>query len=65
MIRAFYERQARDDLGRGIELQRAPPGAGSCDVEGGHEAEISREADTAATTPAAPMWGTNGTVKPK
>src|SRR5262245_26548090 len=22
------------------------------------------EADTAATTPAAPMWGTNGTVKP-
>ena len=64
MIGAVDERQPRDDLRRGLELQRVHQ-AGRRPAKAGTSPRSPREAETAATTPAAPMCGTNGTVKPK
>src|SRR5215208_8538584 len=41
MVRAIDEWQARDDLRRGVKLQRVPPGAAAGDRERGHEPEIA------------------------
>ncbi len=41
MIRALGERQSRNDFGCRIELERTPPGAVACDVERGHECQVS------------------------
>ena len=44
---------------------RAVDEARSGDGEGRNQAEVARDAVTASTTLAEPIWGTNGTVKPK
>ena len=65
MVGALDERQPRDDLRRGVEFERGPPGAAARGGEAGTRPRSPFDSDTASTTPAAPMCGTNGTVKPK
>jgi len=65
MVSAFDEGQAGDDLRRACEFERGPPWAGAGDGKSRNEAEVAFDSVTASTTVAAPICGTNGTVKPK
>ena len=66
MVGALDEGQPRDDLGRGVEFERAPPRAGAGDGERRHQAEIAfRFGHRLRPRRPRPYARTNGTVKPK
>jgi hypothetical protein len=65
MVGALDEGQAGDDFGalsNSSAFHQAPaPGVATA----GTRPRSPAESDTAATTAAAPIWATNGTVNPK
>ena len=65
MVGALDEGQPRDDLGRGVEFERVPPGAGARHREGRHQPEVALGFGDRGHHGAAPICATNGTVKPK
>ena len=57
MVVALHERQPGDDLGRAVELERVPPGAGAGHREGRHQAEIAGRIPTPRRPPRRPPYG--------
>ena len=66
MVGALHERQPGDDLGRARRI-RAPSTRGRRrrPASAGTRPRSPFDSETASTTPAAPICGTKGTVKPK